>query len=154
MARNHGRHRPKEGRSRHYPARPRHQHRQQLHARLRRPRDRRLRNRLLLLRPRTDLTLRTGGLAPPSLAVGFVLGGVLSSLAHYFFTLFLLESFHGSPSRTRPLSPSLRHSPGPSRRSSLLWEQAPLPPGKIARRHRPPRRTHYVLLSYRYLSCP
>jgi hypothetical protein len=56
MARHHGRHRPQKSSPRHHPSRPRHQHRQQLHSRLGRSRHRRLRNRLLLRRPRTHLS--------------------------------------------------------------------------------------------------
>ena len=56
LARDHGRHRSRQGRARHHPPRLRRQHPEQLHARFGRSGNRRFRNRLLFRRPRTDLT--------------------------------------------------------------------------------------------------
>ena len=70
MARNNGRHRSRKGRSGLDSPRPRHEHRQQLHARLRRSRHRRFRDRLFLLRHGIVLAEVCLRASPPSPRIG------------------------------------------------------------------------------------
>src|SRR5580692_2099007 len=152
MARHHGRHRPEKSNPRHHPLRLGHQHRYKLHSRLRRPRHRRLRNRLLLPRPGPNLTLSShivgAGLAPPG-AASLPRRNILCVL-----NPLSLNSSHGPHPRPGPPPPDRRHSPDDRRRPSLFQRPPPLPPGPPARRHRPSQRTHYLLLPNRNLDLP
>src|SRR6266478_1675642 len=149
MARHYGRDRPQESRSRHHPPRSRHQHGQQLHSRLRCPGNRRLRNQLFLLRPRTDLTRaidsRRGTIHRAPLSFRYL----VTSLLHFFY-----NPFYGPPPRTRPHSPCSRRSHRLCRRPTLLRRQASVPSWPSPRRYRPPRRTEHFLLSHRHLPGP
>src|SRR5215472_9119641 len=65
--------------------------------------------------------------------------------------LVRVELSYGPSPRTWPVSCLRGRAPRPDWCFSLFWEQAALPLGKTARRHRAPRRTHHVLLSYRHV---